>query len=104
MEKMRLMNEQLVARRLRTEADENLYKENEEARQIARKEQHIKMKQKKEDNSRIQSAIEYDLQIVADYSSQRDEARQKKLGRVLEWDQDKPTLEEDGIDSPLNQC
>lgn len=58
MQRMRLMNEQLVARRLRTEADENLYKENEEARQVAQKEQHIKLKRKKEDNTRIQSVIE----------------------------------------------
>jgi hypothetical protein len=58
MEAMRLKNEQLVARRARTEADESLYRENEEARQIAQKEQQIKLKQKKEDNSRIQSVIE----------------------------------------------
>jgi hypothetical protein len=58
MEKMRLKNEQLVARRMRSEADENQYKEQEEARQLAQQEQRIKMKQKKEDDSRIQSAIE----------------------------------------------
>jgi hypothetical protein len=29
-------------------------------------------------------------------SRQRDEARQKKLGKGLEWDQDKPTLDVDG--------
>ena len=59
MDEMRLKNEKLVARRARTEADENLYKEHEEAREIAQKEQRIKMKQKKEDNNRIQSVIEY---------------------------------------------
>jgi hypothetical protein len=31
-----------------------------------------------------------------DNSTQRDEARQRKLGKALEWDQDKPTLESDG--------
>ena len=31
-------------------------------------------------------------------SHQRDEVRQKKLGKTLEWDQDKPTLDEDGQD------
>ena len=30
-------------------------------------------------------------------SLQREEARQKKLGKSLEWDQDKPTLDEDGL-------
>jgi hypothetical protein len=58
MQKMKLKNEQLVARRLRTEADENQYKEHEEARQIAQKEQQTKMKQKREDDNRIQSVIE----------------------------------------------
>ena len=58
MEKMKLKNEQLLARRLRTEADENQYREQEEARQIAREQQRIKMRQKKEDDSRIQNAIE----------------------------------------------
>jgi hypothetical protein len=58
MEKMKLKNQELVARRMRTEADENQYKEQEEARQIAQKEQRIKIKQKKEDDHRIQSAIE----------------------------------------------
>jgi hypothetical protein len=58
MEKMKLKNEQLVARRLRSEADENQYKEQEEARQLAQKEHMIKMKQKREDDNRIQSAIE----------------------------------------------
>jgi len=55
---MKLKNEQLLARRLRTEADENQYREQEEARQIAREQQRIKMRQKKEDDSRIQNAIE----------------------------------------------
>ena len=55
---MKLKNEQLVARRLRTEADEHQYKEHEEARQIAQKEQQTKMKQKREDDNRIQSVIE----------------------------------------------
>jgi len=58
MDKMKLKNQELVARRMRTEADENQYKEQEEARQIAQKEQRIKTKQKKEDDHRIQSAIE----------------------------------------------
>jgi hypothetical protein len=58
MEKMKLKNEQLVARRLRSEADENQYKEQEEARQLAHKEHLIKMKQKREDDNRIQTAIE----------------------------------------------
>jgi hypothetical protein len=58
MQKMKLKNEQLVARRLRTEADEHQYKEHEEARQIAQKEQRTKMKQKREDDNRIQSVIE----------------------------------------------
>jgi len=34
---------------------------------------------------------------LANRSLQRDEVRQKKLGKALEWDQDKPTLDEDGI-------
>ena len=51
---MKLKNEQLVARRLRSEADENQYKEQEEARQ----EQRIKMKKKLEDDNRMQIAIE----------------------------------------------
>jgi hypothetical protein len=46
MERMKLKNEQLVARRMRSEADENQYNEQEEARQVAQKEQRIKMKQK----------------------------------------------------------
>lgn len=58
MEKMKLKNEQLLARRLRTEADESQYREQEEARQFAREQQRIKMRQKKEDDSRIQNAIE----------------------------------------------
>lgn len=58
MEKMKLKNQQLVARRMRTEADENQYKEQEEARQVAQKEQRLKMKQKKEDDHRIQNTIE----------------------------------------------
>lgn len=58
MEMMKLKNEQLVARRLRSEADENQYNEQEEARQLAQKEQRVKMKQKMEDDNRIQSAIE----------------------------------------------
>lgn len=55
---MKLKNQELVARRMRTEADENQYNEQEEARQIAQKEQRIKTKQKKDDDHRIQSAIE----------------------------------------------
>ena len=55
---MKLKNQQLVARRMRTEADENQYNEQEEARQIMQKEQRLKMKQKKEDDHRLQSAIE----------------------------------------------
>ena len=58
MEKMKLKNQQLVARRMRTEADEDQYNEQEEARQIMQKEQRLKMKQKKEDDHRLQSAIE----------------------------------------------
>jgi hypothetical protein len=58
MEKMKLKNEELVARRLRSEADENQFKEQEEARVIAQQEHRIKMKQKKQDDDRIQSAIE----------------------------------------------
>jgi len=59
MEAMKLKNQRLVERRLRTEADENQYKEQEEARQSAQMEQRIKMKQKREDDSRIQKEIEY---------------------------------------------
>lgn len=55
---MKLKNEQLVARRLRSEADENQYKEQEEARQLAQREHLIKMKQKREDDNRIQATIE----------------------------------------------
>jgi len=80
-----LKNQQLVARRMRTEADENQYKEQEQARQVMQKEQRLKIKQKKEDDHRIQNVIDV----------QRDEVRQKKLGKALEWDQDKPTLDED---------
>ena len=58
METMKLKNQRLTERRLRSEADENQYKEQEEARQLARVEQRIKMKQKKEDDSRIQMEIE----------------------------------------------
>jgi hypothetical protein len=58
MEKMKLKNQQLVARRMRTEADENQYKEQEQARQVMQKEQRLKIKQKKEDDHRIQNAIE----------------------------------------------
>jgi hypothetical protein len=55
---MKLKNQQLVARRMRTEADENQYKEQEQARQVMQKEQRLKIKQKKEDDHRIQNAIE----------------------------------------------
>lgn len=58
MEKMKLKNQQLVARRMRTEADENQYKEQEQARQVMQKEQRLKIKQKKEDDHRIQNVIE----------------------------------------------
>lgn len=58
---MKLKNEQLVARRMRSEADENQYNEQEEARQVAQKEQRIKMKQKLEHDNRLQSAIEFTL-------------------------------------------
>ena len=60
---MKLKNEQLVARRMRSEADENQYNEQEEARQLAQKEQRIKMKQKLEDDNRLQSAIEFTIQF-----------------------------------------
>ena len=30
-------------------------------------------------------------------SLQREEARQRKLGKSLAWDQDKPTVDEDGL-------
>lgn len=60
---MKLKNEQLVARRMRSEADENQYKEQEEARQVAQKEQRIKMKQKLEHDNRLQSAIESTLHL-----------------------------------------
>lgn len=60
---MKLKNEQLVARRMRSEADENQYNEQEEARQLAQKEQRIKMKQKLEDDNRLQSVIEFTLQF-----------------------------------------
>ncbi len=60
---MKLKNEQLVARRMRSEADENQYHEQEEARQVAQKEQRIKMKQKLEDDNRIQNVIEFNLQL-----------------------------------------
>jgi len=56
---MKLKNEELVARRMRTEADETQYREQEEARRLAQEEQRAKMKQKKEDDSRIQNVIEY---------------------------------------------
>lgn len=55
---MKLKNEELVARRMRSDADETQYREQEEARRLAQEEQHAKMKQKQEDDSRIQSAIE----------------------------------------------
>jgi hypothetical protein len=58
MAKMKLKNEELVARRMRSEADETNYMEQEEARRLAREEQRVKLKQKREDDSRIQSAIE----------------------------------------------
>jgi hypothetical protein len=58
MAKMKLKNEELVARRMRSEADESQYKEQEEARKLAQEEQRAKMKQKREDDTRIQSAIE----------------------------------------------
>jgi len=57
---MKLKNEELVARRMRTEADETQYREQEEARRLAQEEQRAKMKQKKEDDSRIQNVIEYE--------------------------------------------
>jgi hypothetical protein len=63
MESMKLKNEQLVARRMRSEADENQYNEQEEARQVAQKEQRIKMKQKLEHDNRLQSAIEFTLHL-----------------------------------------
>jgi hypothetical protein len=58
MEGMKLKNQQLLQRRLRSEADENQYREQEEARQIAQVERLIKIKQKQEDDSRIQREIE----------------------------------------------
>jgi hypothetical protein len=58
MAKMKLKNEELVARRMRSEADESQYKEQEEARKLAQEEQRAKMKQKREDDTRIQSVIE----------------------------------------------
>jgi hypothetical protein len=58
MEKMKLKNEELVAKQMRKDADENLYREQEEAVRIAQKEQDRRMKQKKEVDTRIQSAIE----------------------------------------------
>lgn len=58
MAKMKLKNEELVARRMRSEADESQYKEQEEARKLAQEEQRVKMKQKREDDTRIQSVIE----------------------------------------------
>jgi hypothetical protein len=58
MAKMKLKNEELVARRMRSEADESQYKEQEEARKLAQQEQRVKMKQKREDDTRIQSVIE----------------------------------------------
>jgi hypothetical protein len=58
MAKMKLKNEQLVARRMRSEADESQYKEQEEARKLAQEEQRVKTKQKREDDTRIQSVIE----------------------------------------------
>jgi len=61
MEAMKLKNQRLVERRARSEADESQYREQEEARQIARKEQKIKMKQKQEDDNRMQREIEYVL-------------------------------------------
>jgi hypothetical protein len=59
MEKMRLKNEELTARRLRSEADENQFREQDVASQVAQKEQRMRMKQKLEDNNRIQNALEY---------------------------------------------
>ena len=96
MEKMKFKNQQLVQRRLRSEADENQYKEQEEARQLAQHEQLTKMQQKREEDNRIQNAIEYRTLYVILTSLQREEARQKKLGKALEWDQDKPPVDEDG--------
>jgi len=96
---MKLKNEELVARRMRSEADESQYREQEEARRIAQAEQRAKLKQKREDDTRIQSAIEYgpSKSNLRYNSKQREETRQRKLGKSLEWDQDKPTLDEDGV-------
>jgi hypothetical protein len=58
MEKMKLKNQELMKKRLRTEADENQYKEQELTRLLAQEESRQKLKQKREDNSRIQAAIE----------------------------------------------
>ena len=59
MKEMRLKNEQIVAKKLRSQADENQYKEQQEARELAHQEHRMKMKQKREDDNRIQSVLEY---------------------------------------------
>jgi hypothetical protein len=58
MEKMKIKNQELMDKRLRTEADENQYKEQEQARRLAQEESRQKLKQKREDDTRIQAAIE----------------------------------------------
>lgn len=55
---MKIKNQELMDKRLRTEADENQYKEQEQARRLAQEESRQKLKQKREDDTRIQAAIE----------------------------------------------
>jgi len=84
-------------KRLRTEADENQYKEQEQARRLAQEESRQKLKQKREDDTRIQAAIEYHVYVNwLMRSLQREDARQRKLQKALEWDQDKPSFDDDG--------
>ncbi len=42
------------------------------------------------------SSLTFNWVVLILYSRQRDEVRQNKMGKVLEWDQDKPTLDADG--------
>lgn len=50
---------------------------------------------------------ESSFQHLTNFSLQRDEVRQKKLGKALEWDQDKPALDDDGFryySAPKYRC
>src|SRR5947207_11068857 len=102
MEKMRLKNQELMARRMRKDEDERMHKEQEQARIVAEKEQRIKIRQKREDDKRIQSEIELVRERgAADTSEQREKIRLRKLEKGLEWDQDKITADDGGMVSAV---